>query len=103
MNQIKFKSDILNVKLSKDLSAKYCQENKERQQKKLPIFQKDIKIFLKKKKKKSKNIVVNITKVSQKMKNKGLLSIENNIIQNEKKCFILIIRKCFNLENFASL
>ena len=34
MNQLKFKSDILNVKLYKYLSAKYCQENKERQQQK---------------------------------------------------------------------
>ena len=32
-------------------------------------------------KKKSKNMVVNVTKISQKMKNKSLLSIENNIIE----------------------
>ena len=51
--------------MSKSLSAKYCQENKERLQKKLV---KDIKIFLKKKKKKSNNMVMNITKISQKMK-----------------------------------
>ena len=36
--------------MSKNLSAKYCQENKERLQKKLA---KNIKIFLKKKKKKT--------------------------------------------------
>ena len=42
---------------------------------------KDIKIFLKKKKKKTGNIVVNITKISQKMKNKSLLSIEKDIIE----------------------
>ena len=57
--------------MSKTLLANYHQENKERLQKKLA---KDIKIFLKKKKKKS--MVVNVTKISQKMKNKGLLSIE---------------------------
>ena len=44
----------------------------------------DIKIFLKKKKKKSDNMVVNVTKISQKMKNKSLLRIEKNIIESEK-------------------
>ena len=33
---------------------------------------KDIKIFLKQKKKKSDNMVVNVRKISQKMKNKSL-------------------------------
>ena len=47
-------------KKSKNLSAKYYQENKERLQKKL---EKGIKIFLKKKKKKSYNMVVNDTKI----------------------------------------
>ena len=65
----------------KTLSAKYYQENKERLQKKLA---KDIKIFLKKKKKKSGNMVVNVTKISQMMKNKSLLSIEKKIIEREK-------------------
>ena len=37
---------------------------------------KDIKIFLRKKKKKSNNMVVKVTKVSEKMKNKSLVSIE---------------------------
>ena len=56
--------------MSKTLSAKYYQENKERLQKNLG---KDIKIFLKKKKKirKSSNMVVNITRISQKMKGKA--------------------------------
>ena len=62
--------------MSKNLSAKYYQENKERLQKKLV---KDIKIFLKKRKKKSDNMFVNVTKTFQKMKNKILLSIEKNI------------------------
>ena len=61
--------------MSKTLSAKYYQENKERLQKKLV---KDIKIFLKKRK--SDNMVVNITKISHKMKNKSLLNIGKNII-----------------------
>ena len=54
----------------------YYQENKERLQTKLV---KDIKIFLKKKK--SDNMVVNDTKISQKMKTKSLLSIEKNITE----------------------
>ena len=61
--------------MSKTLSAKYYQENKERQKK----LAKDIKIFLKKKKKRSGNIVVNLTNISQKIKNKDPLSIKNII------------------------
>ena len=37
---------------------------------------KDIKIFLMKKKEKSNNMAINVTKISQMMKNKSLLSIE---------------------------
>ena len=72
--------------MSKHLSAKYYQENTERLQKKLL---KDIKIFLKKKKKKSNNMVENVTKISQKIKKINWLSIEK-ILQNEKKHFIII-------------
>ena len=64
--------------MSKNLSAKYYQENKERKQKKLV---KAIKIFLGKKKKKSDNMIVNVTKIFQKMKNKSFLTIEKNIIK----------------------
>ena len=67
--------------MSEDSAAKYYQNNKERLQKKLV---KDIKVFLRKKKKKSNNAVVNYTKISQKMKNKSLLSIEKNIIKSKK-------------------
>ena len=66
------------IKMSKTLSAKYYQENKDRLQKKLV---KDIKIFLKKKKKKSYNMVMNVKKISQKIKNKIFLSVEKNIIK----------------------
>ena len=52
------------IKMSKNLSVKYHQESKERLQRKLV---KDIKIFLKEKKKKSDNMAVNITKISKKM------------------------------------
>ena len=69
--------------MTKDLSAKY-QKIKKDYKKQLT---KDVKIFLKNKKKKSGNIVVNVTKISQKMKNKSLLSIENNIIKRERTLY----------------
>ena len=59
----------------KTLSAKHYQENRERLQKKLV---KDIKIFLKKKKRKTDNMVINVTKISQKMKSKSFFCIEKN-------------------------
>ena len=49
--------------MSKNLLTKYYQENKERLRKKAC---EDIKIFLKKKKTKFNNMVVNITQISQK-------------------------------------
>ena len=45
---------------------------------------KDIKIFLKKEKTKIENMLVNVIKISQKMKNKSQLSIEKNIVQCKK-------------------
>ena len=42
---------------------------------------KNIKIFLKKEKKRSENMVVNHTKIYWKMKNKNLLSIKKYIIK----------------------
>ena len=39
---------------------------------------KDIKVFLKKKKKKSNNMIMNNENIYQEMKNKSLLSIEEN-------------------------
>ena len=66
--------------MSKNLSAKYYQENKERlQQKARERYQSLSK--KKKKKKKSNNMVVNVTKISQKIKNKSLLSIAKSIIE----------------------
>ena len=46
-----------------------------------------MKFFLKKKKKKRDNMVVNVTKISQKIKNKSFLSIENNIKEREKTLY----------------
>ena len=42
---------------------------------------KDFKIFLKKKKKEKRNMVVNVTKIPQKMESKSLLSIGKNNIE----------------------
>ena len=64
------------IKMFRNLSAKYYQENKEILQKKLL---KDIKIFLRKKKKKSNNMAVNVTKISQKIKKVSWLSLEKDI------------------------
>ena len=64
--------------MSKSFSDKCYQENKEKLQKNLV---KDTKIFLKKKKIKSNNMVANITKISQRMKKINWLSIEKNIIK----------------------
>ena len=58
--------------MSENLSAKYCQENNKR----LKKLVKDIKIFLRKKKKKSNDMIVNVAKISQKMRNESLLSTE---------------------------
>ena len=57
--------------MSKSTSAKYYQSNKERLQKRL---MKDNKVFLKKKNKTRDNMVVNNTKIYQKME--SWLSIE---------------------------
>ena len=64
--------------MSKDPSAKYYQNNKERLLKKLV---KDIKVFLKKKMKKSSNMVVNDTKIYLKMKTKSLLILQKNVMK----------------------
>ena len=69
--------------MSKNLSAKYYQENKERLQKKARERYQDLS---KEEKNKSSNMVVNVTKISKKMKNKSL-SIEKNIIEWEKMLY----------------
>ena len=58
---------------------------------------KDIKIFLKKKKKKSNNMFVNITKTSQKMKKINWLTTEMNFIKLET--FLLYLSETFVLKN----
>ena len=56
--------------MSKDSPTKYYQNNNERLQKKSV---KDIKVLVRKTKKKSGNMVLNDTKIYQKMKSKSLL------------------------------
>ena len=64
------------MKISKDSSSKYDQDNKERLQNKLV---KNIKVFLKKKKKKA--IIRDDIKIFQRMKNESWLSIKKNNIE----------------------
>ena len=64
---------LIYTKMPKNLSTKYYRENKEILQQKLI---KDIKVFLKKKKKKSNKMVMKTEKISEKMKSNILLSIE---------------------------
>ena len=64
--------------MSKNLPTKHYQNGKERPQKKLV---EDIKVFLKKKRKKSDNMVMSDTIIHQKMKSKSLLGIGISIIK----------------------
>ena len=71
--------------MSKSLSAKYYQENKERLQKNLV---KDVKIRLKRKEKRSNNVVVNVVKIFQKMKSKSLLNIRKKYYRMKKNVLL---------------
>ena len=77
--------------MSKNLSAKYYQENKERLQKKARERYQNLS---KEEKEKSDNMVMNVTKISQKMKKINWLSIEKNIIEWEKMLYY-IYKKVF--------
>ena len=66
------------IKRPKTLSTKYYHENKELQKKKA---RKRYQNLSKEKKKEKPNMVMNVTKISQKMKKKSFLSIEKNIIE----------------------
>ena len=81
--------------MSKSLSAKHHHENKERLQKKTGERYQNLS--------REEKVVVNVTKISQKMKNINWLNIEKKNLYNEKKCLTIIMRKYFNLENFVSL
>ena len=62
-------------KMSKNLSAKYYQENKERLQKK---SREKYQSLSKEEKKKADNMVVNVTKISHKLKKKKLVKYRKN-------------------------
>ena len=64
--------------MPKDLSAKYYQENKERLQKKASERYQNLS---KEEQEESNNMVMNVTKISQKMKKINWLNIEKNIIK----------------------
>ena len=66
--------------MSKNLSAKYYHGSTEKLQ------EKALKKYQKKKKKNNNNMVVNIIKISQKMKSKSLLCIGKNI-ESEKTIY----------------
>ena len=74
------KNVIKKIKKEYQKKAKQNRKNQNKTKQKQNTV-KDIKIFLKMEKKKSNNMVVNVTKISQKMKNKSLLGIEKNIIE----------------------
>ena len=59
----------------------------------------DIKIFVRKKKKKSGNMVVNVTKISQKMKKISWLVVEKNIIKWEKALYYNYKKVLFQKNN----
>ena len=66
------------IKLSKNSSAKYYQDNKERLQKKtIERYQN----LSKEEKEKINNMILNVTKISQEMKKVNFLSKEKNIIE----------------------
>ena len=78
--------------MSKNLSAKYYQENKERLQKK--AHERYQNLSKEKKTKKSDNMVVSVTKICHKIKNKSLLGIEKTYYRmKKKKHFIIIIKQ----------
>ena len=74
--------------MTKNSSAKYYQNNKERLQKK---SHERYQSCPKEEKEKSNDMIVNDTKSCQKIKSKSLLSIEK-VLQNESNCVIIIIR-----------
>ena len=69
--------------MPKNLSPKFYQENKERlQKKKKKKARERYQTLSKEEKEKSNNMVVSVTKISQKIKSKSLLSIETLILKN---------------------
>ena len=76
--------------MSKTLSDKYYQENKETPQKK--TIRKSYQNLSKEEKKKNDNMILNITKISQRIKSKSLSSTEKNFIESEKSNDLEILK-----------
>ena len=70
------------MKMSENVSPKYYWENKERLQ--IKAREKDQILSKEEIEKKSNNMVMNVTKISQKMKNKRLMIMKKNIIEWQK-------------------
>ena len=85
--------------MSENLSAKYYQENNETLQKKACERYQNLSKEEQEKKRQYRH--ERYRNLSEEEKQK-LVSIEK-ILQNEKKCHIIIIRKHFNLKFFVSL
>ena len=77
--------------MSKTLSAKYHQENKETPQKKKKTICKRYQ-NLSKEEKENDNMILNITKISQRIKSKSLLSTEKFFIESEKSNDLEILK-----------
>ena len=71
--------------MSKNFSAKYYQETKERLQRKARERHQNLS---KEEKEKNDNMAANVTKISQKMKNKYLLSIEKKYYRTRENAFL---------------
>ena len=70
--------------MSKDLSAKYYQDNKKTNKRLQKNLRNNIEIFPKKKETKSASMVVDDIEIFQKMKSKRQLSIEEDLRKLEK-------------------
>ena len=70
--------------MSKDLSAKYYQDNKKTNKRLQKNLRNNIEIFPKKKETKSPSMVVDDIEIFQKMKSKRQLSIEEDLRKLEK-------------------
>ena len=86
--------------MPKNLSAKYYQEDKERLKKTLWMISKS---FYRKKRKKATIWSWMLEKSLRRWKKISRFCIEKYMIKWEKKCFIVILKNYFNLEQFASL
>ena len=97
INQLLYIFFIIFFHIYKNLSANYYPEHKERLQKEAC---QSIKIFLKKKKKKSSYMLMNIAKILQNMKSIKWMSIEKKYCKWEKTLFYNY-KKVFYLRKFC--